>query len=144
MANNLQNKIFESFCGTWCFWRDIPGQGRIDDGVAVFRFISPGLLHYREDGIFRLENGHISQSYREYLYALENEKIVLRFKDGTFFHGLNFFLTREGISAASGEHPCGADHYAALFQFHGTARFDMRYTVKGPRKDYISDTFYRR
>ncbi|EKG15951.1 Initiator tRNA phosphoribosyl transferase [Macrophomina phaseolina MS6] len=123
---------------------------------------------YAEEGTFRTEGGLEFAARRRYVWryrggktqeegADKGEGITMWFvkEDGEsvdyLFLDMEFDASEEeregeGILRAKGWHPCGEDVYDARFVFGGDGGQGMRvtYVVKGPRKDYVSDTRYTR
>lgn len=114
-------------------------------GVATFLSIrmDQAVLHYREDLKVFFSNGVNTDTYREYLYKLEEGKIKVYFQGGPdtgkFFHELTFT-----DKTATGEHLCVKDDYKASYVFHSDHRFDIVYQVDGPKKNYESKSQYTR
>lgn len=123
--------IFRSLGGVWRFTRQIKGCGKMS-GTATFIQKSPNLLLYREDGLLKLNDGPVFESYRNYIYELKNDKITALFEDGRFFHELEF----DGGVVARGHHECGLDLYRASYHFETPNAFSLQWAVTGPKKDY--------
>ncbi len=64
---------------------------------------------------------------------------VVRFSDGRFFHDLDL---RSGRHVA--DHPCSADLYRGEFTVYDAERWRTVWRVKGPAKDLVLTTDYRR
>ena len=121
---------------------------------------------YVEDGELVTDNSLTMRGSRRYVYRYQARSDVIsawfvKPDDGKsvdyFFHKLQFHVSNEGRRnpsaeekgwSATGHHLCVVDDYNSsyLFQFHGAAlrRFMIRYQVKGPKKDYSSETWYER
>lgn len=128
---------------------------------------------YVESGTFTLENGMQLSATRRYVYRYREDKdqISVWFvkEDGRsvdyLFNEMRFRPSREpsergdqGAEArdrnvdrgwiAMGDHLCEKDMYEseAEFMFRGARlpTFCIKHVVKGPRKDYISETWYDR
>lgn len=122
-------------------------------------------LLYKEVGKLLLPNGHSFDTSQHYIYELDecSNSINLWFckmgntsisaadeiselksmvRDYPFIK-LKFRQTEEGWEATD-YHPCSADHYNAKyrFAFAGTTikEIVVEFTVKGPKKDYHSNT----
>lgn len=63
----------------------------------------------------------------------------MRFADGRFFHDLDL---RSGHHVA--DHPCSADLYRGEFSVYDAERWRTMWRVKGPAKDLLLTTDYRR
>lgn len=144
------------------------------EGTAVFEKRSPtdpmydAEYLYIEHGILTAEQGFSLTASRRYVYRYEkySDKISAWFvkpDDGSavdyLFHNLNFKslsgasskLNEKGsidIFTAMGHHPCVDDNYQAdySFQFKGFTLdgWNLKYTVKGPKKNYVADAGYVR
>lgn len=160
--------IFRSFEGTWSMHRrltsDLPAfPSGTFTGSATFTpnaaFNNSSYL-YHETGELVTDTGHTLRANRKYIYRYspEDEKISVWFvkeppvegeeEVDYVFHELEFeFKDRRWI--AMGDHLCDMDMYWALHDFRVDAqgnidKWGLRYKVKGPQKDYLSDTAYTR
>lgn len=144
------------------------------EGTAIFEKRSPadpmyGAEYlYIENGILTTEQGFSFTASRRYVYRFERDsgKISAWFvkpDDAStvdyLFHYLNFnplsdtsskLKERENVDTliAIGHHPCVDDHYQADYNFQlrgfDLGGWSLKYTVKGPTKDYIADARYVR
>lgn len=160
--------IFRSLEGTWKMHRsltsDLPAfPSGTFTGTATFKpnaaFNHSSML-YHETGELVTDSGITLKANRKYVYRFspEDEKISMWFVkeppvEGAeevdyLFHELEFeFVERRWI--AKGDHLCNTDMYWAFHDFRTDAignveRWGLRYKVKGPQKDYLSDTAYTR
>ena len=144
----------------------------IFEGTATFSPRKPtahttaGELLYAEQGELKTENGFTLKANRKYIYrySADEDKISAWFvKEDTkqnsggeevdyLFHDLEIEQAENGI-VGKGEHLCELDMYWAYYEFRlpkvaevGAEMdvFGVRYKVKGPEKDYASDTAYQR
>ena len=144
----------------------------IFDGTASFTPRKPsahsiaGELLYAEQGELKTDNGLTLRANRKYIYrySAEEDKISAWFvkeesklNDGHeevdyLFHDLEMQQSKDGW-VGKGDHLCNMDMYWALYDFRSTDSskqpgamdvFGVRYKVKGPEKDYTSDTAYQR
>ncbi|KAI7557468.1 hypothetical protein KC343_g12290, partial [Hortaea werneckii] len=126
-------------------------------------------LLYAEQGELKTENGFTLRANRKYIYrynAVEDKISAWFVKEDTksdegkeevdyLFHDIE--TEKANSSAATvgrGEHLCEKDMYWAYYEFRmpqvmeegerGMDVFGVRYKVKGPAKDYTSDTAYER
>lgn len=74
--------ILRRFAGAWILQRDIQPDGAHLYGNAVFAAAGEDALAYRESGILTLAGGHEFSAYRQYLYRLSGDSIVVEFADG--------------------------------------------------------------
>jgi hypothetical protein len=121
-------------------------------------------LLYSEKGELKTDNGLTLTANRKYVYRYnaEEDKISAWFvKEETkhldgkeqvdyLFHDLEIEHGKNGW-AGKGEHLCNLDMYWAYYEFRlpededdDMDVFGVRYKVKGPEKDYTSDTAYQR
>ncbi|KAK7532022.1 flavin-containing monooxygenase-like protein [Phyllosticta citribraziliensis] len=118
---------------------------------------------YVEDVTLVLESGHTLAASRRYVYRYDPARDALsvwfvqpannKAADYLFFE-MVFEAPDENVSGkrtgwvAHGAHPCEDDFYTSRveFRFRGVylEGFGVRYDVKGPRKDYVSENWYRR
>lgn len=163
--------IFKGLQGTWRMRRSLdsklPGfPSGTFTGTATFAphaaFKGSAYL-YHETGELVTEMGFKLRADRKYIYrySQDDDKISMWFtkqdqKTGEedvdyLFHELEF-ERRDGRWIAKGDHLCNMDMYWALHDFRmevkngedDLAIWGLRYQVKGPQKDYSSDTAYER
>jgi len=128
--------------GPWRLARAIDdrrgGQRGFVRGQASFTARQDG-LGYVETGRLRL-GAHSGPAHQSYLYAFpEVGRAEVRFADGRAFHVLDL---AEGRWACT--HRCGADLYRGSFEVASPNMLRVRWTVAGPRKDFVSLSRYRR
>ncbi|GBB84740.1 hypothetical protein RclHR1_11300009 [Rhizophagus clarus] len=151
------SRIFKHFQGTWEIRRSIPNYGKME-GLAFFEKnnTETDALHYREEGVFTTLTNEKINAYREYTYRYKDNDISVYFVDKNseygrtrtdrLFHTLKF---NDPISVganikATGEHFCGSDTYVATYEFCNDDEFMIIYQVKGPAKDYVTSTLFKR
>ncbi|KAK8206639.1 hypothetical protein M8818_004473 [Zalaria obscura] len=163
--------IFDSLEGSWKLHRRLTSalpafpSGTLT-GSATFTphaaFNGSSYL-YHETGELKTDQGHVLKAKRKYIYrySAEDDKISAWFvkephtegqEDVDYlFHELEFEKS-EGRWIAKGDHLCDMDMYWAMYDFRigkemgedGMQVWGLRYKVKGPQKDYMSDTAYER
>lgn len=103
------------------------------DGVATWRAVPDGLIC---DEVGRLQIGAqpAVEARRSYLWR---EDLSVWFEDGRFFHQVPL---RGGETG----HWCAPDQYDGYYTFDSWPVWQVVWTVKGPRKDYVMRTDYRR
>ncbi|KAI6817009.1 hypothetical protein KC340_g15038 [Hortaea werneckii] len=126
-------------------------------------------LLYSEQGELKTENGFTLRANRKYIYrynAVEDKISAWFVKEDTksdegkeevdyLFHDIETEKANSGAATVGrGEHLCEKDMYWAYYEFRmpqvieegerGMDLFGVRYKVKGPAKDYTSDTAYER
>ena len=117
---------------------------------------------YIEKGTLVTEQGPSMEAHRRYVYRYreDRDRISVWFvkQDGRtvdyLYHELDFQIPekikerKEASWVAKGDHLCEKDFYSSVsgFEFNGVAlsKFTVKHEVKGPRKDYTSDTRYER
>jgi hypothetical protein len=128
-----------AFEGRWRIARRIEDrtggpQGRF---AGVGRFApAGGGLDYAEEGELRLGEAAFAAS-RAYRWVCRAGGVDVLFGDGRFFHGFDW-------AAAVAEHPCGADLYRVRYDFGRWPDWAAVWEVRGPRKDYVMRSDYRR
>ncbi|KAF2487277.1 hypothetical protein BDY17DRAFT_306680 [Neohortaea acidophila] len=142
----------------------------IFEGSATFkpRANAHSELLYSEQGELKMDNGVTLTANRKYVYrySTDEDKISAWFvteeskqNDGReeldyLFHDLELEQV-DGGWVGRGEHLCEMDAYWAFYDFRPSKLttelankavdvFGVRYKVKGPQKDYTSDTAYQR
>jgi len=141
----------------WTFQRTLTGKPSdgIVHGQAQFQFSNQEELLYKEQGKLILSSQIPLDITQKYIYAYDKIQDILtvyfvddKNKRGLPFHTIHFQskeLSEIGW-LANGEHLCSQDHYSVnyLFVFNGLnlSRFEITYTVKGPEKDYVSQTIF--
>ena len=159
--------IFEGFKGRWKLRRSLESElptfprGTFT-GTSTFQQLHPGntlSYLYHETGELVTEQGHKLIANRKYiyLYSQEDEKISVWFvkeDDGQdvidyLYHELEFEF-KDDRWIAKGDHLCDMDMYWSFYDFRldesqtALSRWGLKHKVKGPNKDYSSDTVYQR
>lgn len=109
-------------------------------GTTDFTAEGDGLLHV-ESGTFEWR-GTARPAERTLRFRPAPETpgtAVVHFADGRFFHDLDL---RSGRHVA--DHPCSADLYRGEFSAYDADRWRTVWRVKGPAKDLLLTTDYRR
>lgn len=136
--------VFEGLAGAWHLERTIEGQASMT-GTAVFSPFEAGLLKYREEGRIRLADGKEFDGHREYLFERTPGGFLVHFAETPprLFHAIE--VVRDGDAlAGSAVHLCTPDTYDSSYRFLADGSFSIRHAVRGPRKDYLSATVFRR
>ena len=144
------DEVWRRLAGSWTFERAIEGQASMH-GTAVFHAVPdaiPATLHCREQGRLRLLDGRSFDAHREYLYQGSPGGFAVLFAERPprLFHEIALLPGDDGDTAWTGTaaHLCAADLYGSLYRFLDDGSFTLRHTVRGPRKDYVSLTNFRR
>jgi len=158
---------FRAIQGTWKLHRRLHSliptfPSGVLDGTASFhpRAPSDGTFDaeflYIESGVLATDRGFNMQASRRYVYRYreDTEQISVWFvkEDAKsvdyLYHNLAFQLEKPHCWTAKAEHLCIDDMYETTydFRFRGIAleTFGVKHAVKGPKKDYVSDTWYKR
>ena len=91
-------------------------------------------LRYREDGQLHMAGQPAMKAEREYIWTRDLDVL---FPDGRFFHTVPLDGTKT-------QHWCDPDTYSGRYNFDRWPVFHVTWAVKGPNKDYTSQTKYRR
>ncbi|MEM1384590.1 MAG: DUF6314 family protein [Pseudomonadota bacterium] len=126
------------FQGVWQMVRiieDVP-DGVIGEfwGDAVFSPDGEG-LSCREAGVLRFR-GSDYHAERTSLWRFPDNRVEVRYADGREFHDFD-------PSEPEATHLCEPDRYEVAYDFEAT-HFISRWQVKGPQKNYLMTTVYRR
>ncbi|WP_394438453.1 DUF6314 family protein [Streptomyces sp. SGAir0957] len=98
-----------------------------------------GLLHF-ESGTFEWRGvARPAERTLRYLPGETPGTAVVHFSDSRFFHGLDL---RDGRHIA--DHPCSADLYRGEFEVYDDDSWRTVWRVRGPAKDLVLTTDYRR
>ena len=128
--------------GQWRIVREVAGQASMS-GVAVFERMADGRVFYREYAEVWLLNGKRLRGEQRYFYqAIDKGFAVFLYETGEGFERVEFAAKMGGEYVAAAEHHCKDDRYASEYRFHEDGWFQVRHTVRGPRKDYVVQTLY--
>ena len=137
--------VFDRLAGEWSLRRNIEGQATMS-GVASFTPLQTAdMLKYREEGRIRLADGKEFDGHREYVFERAPNGFVVHFAETPprLFHTIA--IVRDGDTlAGSATHLCTPDTYDSSYRFLPDGSFTIRHVVRGPRKDYLSDTVFSR
>lgn len=126
------------FEGDWQITRRIEDalSGQEAGFVGTARFERDCLgLRYSEKGLLTL-GGASMEAERVYLWRSADAGIEVFFDDGRFFHRI------DGSSGAG--HWCDPDQYDGIYDFGDWPDWSSRWQVKGPRKDYVMVSIFKR
>lgn len=133
--------IFYALLGEWSIQRAIHSfQGDFlgtFSGKALYKAISPQLLHYREEGMFYREQSRLC-TFKDY-YFLYNEGIKIYFdlELTRLFYAMEFQSQDAYPFQAGGMHYCGEDTYQMHYIFNSKEEHTITVSVNGPRKNYV-------
>jgi hypothetical protein len=136
--------LFDRLEGAWDLGRTIESQATMT-GIAEFRRHDPNTLGYREEGRVQLSDGKGFDAHREYRFERAPHGFLVFFAEEPprLFHRIE--LIRDGDAlAGSATHLCAPDVYDSDYRFLADGTFVICHTVRGPRKDYVSTTVFKR
>ncbi|MEO0937043.1 MAG: DUF6314 family protein [Pseudomonadota bacterium] len=128
--------MLADFTGPWQLARTIAhadGLTAALTGTATFTPEGRGLA-YAETGALSIAGAPPFEATQRYTW---DERLGVHFADGRFFHT----VPAQGGPAS---HWCDPDQYDGVYDFSDWPRWTLRWQVRGPRKDYTSDTTYWR
>lgn len=100
--------------------------------------LSPNGALYSETGALIIGDQRF-EAERQYLWAKDAGKILVSFEDGRAFHDFD-----PNLGGQASEHLCGEDMYRGGYDFSEWSCWAVTWNVLGPRKDYVSTTWYVR
>lgn len=134
------------FLGRWKLSRRIDdrmtGMRATAEGEAEWRPAAGGTssdrLIYHERTKLSLPGQTVMKAERTYIWQDGGGgRIVVTFEDGRPFHG---FRIGDVLPAAS--HDCQPDFYHVTYDFSHWPDWEAAWTVRGPRKNYVSVSLY--
>ena len=132
----------DDFLGAWRITREIVdhklGQTGSLEGDATLT-ATAGRLRYHERGTLRYGGGAPLVAERGYLWSFTPDAVEVAYDDGAPFHK---FVPEGRVDATP--HLCGEDLYHGSYDLTGFPVWSVTWSVRGPRKDYRSVTWYRR
>ena len=135
----------EIFSGTWKVSRTLNAKPFLE-GDAVFRPV-PGtdLVHYREEGSVHHPNGFSGSAFREYYFAMHPGGFRIFFdREGRKEFNTVTLKPVGGCIQGNGTHECGRDIYRSQYLFEDGKSWQWINRVKGPKKDYVLHSEFRR
>ncbi|ADU34628.1 DUF6314 family protein [Variovorax paradoxus] len=144
LAWGMPDTVFDLLEGVWDLDRVIEGKATMA-GTARFVRLDAGQLKYREEGRIQLPNGQAFDGHREYVFERSPKGFSVFFAEvpPRLFHDIA--IVREGDElVGSAGHLCVADQYDSVYRFRADGSFVIEHLVKGPRKDYLSRTVFKR
>ena len=107
------------------------------EGLATFTN-NESLYHYNETGIMKSELFQ-SKVHQDYLWVITLEGWKINFADGSHFHDLVLANKEQHVY-----HKCLKDIYRGEFLLNLPNEIKVLWNVSGPRKDYVSHTYYKK
>ncbi len=133
----------DAFSGTWQVQRQIRDRaaGQVISGAGSARFTPDGAdrLIYDEELVLDVPGQTAITGTRRYLWHGVGQQVQVLFADGTPFHAIRL---EDPFSADT--HHCAPDLYEGRYDFSQWPRWDARWRVSGPRKDYLMVTTFTR
>jgi hypothetical protein len=142
-------EVLSYFLGDWKVQRVISGFGEIT-GQATFQVSDEcdQYLDFQEAMV--LPNGQSKSqdqtpnAFRSYQYRMTDAGFDIFFSDGATNGNLFLSFAFTQASMLTSHHLCIKDHYDAKFEFLSVNKFELGFSVVGPKKDYsILTTFTR-
>lgn len=141
LGGQMQRPELAAFAGLWQAERTITDQHRGQvirfEGTVDFHPGQGGLI-WDEDGALMLPGQEPIRATRRYLWRDAGDEIAVFFEDGRPFHMITT------VAKPAAHHDCPPDTYDVSYDFTLWPVWTARWRVTGPRKDYVSDTTYRR
>jgi hypothetical protein len=140
MAATPVNLDLWSFEGRWQLTRVVEnavGPDMTLSGTATFSRHEDGLMLV-EEGTLEVAGQPPMQGSQRYIWRPDGDQIATFFADGRDF----FRFRPDGEIAAA--HWCSPDQYDVVMDFTHWPEWRATWTVKGPRKDYVMRSRYRR
>ena len=139
--------VFDQLEGRWSLERIIEGQATME-GIATFTRDGADALAYHEEGQVRLAHGQVLKAHREYRFERAPGGFTVLFAEALpqlsrLFHRIELMHDRAALTGKA-VHLCTPDTYDSSYQFLPDGSFVIRHAVRGPRKDYVSTTTFRR
>ncbi|WP_213805836.1 DUF6314 family protein [Granulicella sp. dw_53] len=135
--------VLERLLGRWAFEREISGHGSMV-GFAVFE-VDGNRVAYRESGEVKLLDGQRVRGEQKYLYESMQNGFAVYFHDtGLLFHQVGLTAGEDGVWQGNAHHDCKDDVYDSEYVFGRDGTFEVQHQVRGPKKDYVIKTVYRR
>ncbi len=137
-----QQVDLSEFRGSWNIYRSI--EDRLLDRIGHLKgtadFIPDGpAFVYSEQGELTFAGQPALSTRRDYLWRADGAAVLVLFADGKPFH--RFLLSG---STAEASYWCDPDQYRVLYEFSDWPNWTTTWSVKGPRKDYLSVTRFER
>ncbi|MBB3177745.1 DUF6314 family protein [Variovorax sp. Sphag1AA] len=136
--------VFDRLEGSWDLDRTIEDQATMT-GTARFTRQHADVLAYREEGRVRLADGKVLDAHREYRFERAPRGFTVFFAEEPprVFHQIELACDGDAF-AGHATHLCSPDIYDSSYRFLADGTFVIGHTVRGPRKDYVSATLFKR
>ena len=144
--------VFENFQGQWFFDRVmdcfLTEETTIASGISRFsKDKEKSVLQYQEDGNAVFNQEYKSEFSRKYCYQLKDDLLNIYHVgdqlDGQFYQSYLLDATEKKLNCLE-THYCGDDKYAGHYTLIDDNNFTLMTRIKGPRKDCIIRTNFKR
>ncbi len=141
---NIETFLKKFFCGQFILERKAFPQNLQCTGKGVFTNFSENIINYEESGYCNSPNRQHS-FHQKRVFRIENDGFYIDTLENTVLH--HFKL--DNIQAffpikLKHTHFCKDDIYQVEINLMNFERFTMLYTVKGPKKNYHTNTVFNR
>ena len=128
---------FNDLVGVWGLTRTVKDHLKKD--TATFNGTAEITIDgtYTETGQLKLSHGGFFMATRTYIWAPVGNHIEVFFQDGRPFHVIRFDQPED-------RHYCDPDIYDVQYDFTNFPVWNSQWRVKGPRKDYVMASCYRK
>ena len=106
-------------------------------GSATF-MDKDSFYQYSESGVLKSDFFQ-SKAHQDYVWILKPDGWKINFSDGSHFHDLALANEEQQVY-----HKCINDIYNGKYILNLPNEFDIKWNVRGPRKEYISHTYYNK
>lgn len=140
MTQTPVNLDLSAFEGRWQLDRSVKNAAGPDMtlvGEAVFT-PQDGGLSLVERGVLQIAGQPDMQGEQRYFWRQSGEEIATFFADG------RAFFQFAPVAQTTAAHWCSPDQYDVVMDFTDWPVWRATWTVKGPRKDYVMRSEYRR
>ena len=96
------------------------------------------LYQYNESGVLKSDSFQ-SKAHQDYVWILKPDGWKINFSDGSYFHDLALANEEQHVY-----HKCINDIYNGKYILNLPNEFDIKWNVSGPRKEYLSHTYYNK
>ncbi|MGP9819592.1 DUF6314 family protein [Salinarimonas sp. NSM] len=144
MSWDAPETVLAALDGCWTIDRVVEGLATLR-GSARFTPIGGGEVAYAESGTLVLADGRGLRAERRYVFrpALGGFDVLFDETPRRLFHRI-LPVPQGDALVGRAAHLCGADTYESTYRFEPDASLRIVHRVRGPTKDYVSRTLYRR
>ncbi|WP_372425159.1 DUF6314 family protein [Salinarimonas chemoclinalis] len=136
--------LLAGLAGDWVIDRVVEGLATLH-GSARFAPTRAGALAYAESGTLTLAGGGRLRAERRYVFRAASGGFDVLFDETPerLFHSI-LPVPQGDALVGRAAHLCGADTYESTYRFEPDGGMRIVHRVRGPAKDYVSRTAYRR